>query len=67
MSMRKSIKCSAAVCLIALVSAVGLSTTVMAENYYNDGQDYTYREDSGLEYIPPEIDSYDGYNFDDYH
>ena len=67
MSMRKSIKCSAAVCLIALVSAVGLSTTVMAENYYNDGQDYTYREDSGVEYIPPENDSYDGYNFDDYH
>lgn len=67
MSMNKIIKCSAAVCLTALMTAAGLTTTVKAENYYDEDQDYTFYEDGGVEYIPPETDAYDGYDFDNYH
>ncbi len=63
MSVSKILKCCTAVVLSAFFSTAVI--TASAYDYYDDNQDYSFYEDSGVEYIPPENDGYQ--YFDDYH
>ncbi len=66
MSIRKILRCSAAVIVFAAVSAGALKLTVAAQGFGDTYETFTEEENGTVQYIPPDDDDEFEF-FDDYH